>query len=482
MIKKLRKIIKIIPLILLITSMGTATLTREEAADEAVQYIEAIEGESLDLNPSQRVKFDGEEYWVFDVSKHGRREFMLPINAETGEVAEQEAREQAVRIQYVAGSFKAEHVGIEDYLSSTLDQAIDIKSEFTEQKEELELFTEDSLEENVTMQEALPSKPSLEQSLEESIDIAEELRSTILETESILGNINSPIDPTNAQQSIHQVFDLQESLADTLGEVRPIANQFNSELSQAYDNGWIDLEDRLDLEDAADSVVISQREIEDIKTDLTRNRENINEFFDQTIDERVATFMLKLNERLQISEEERERNEIVAQLSQYSEDLENITNTAAEENVPQAYLDDEGFKTLENNVIDKIKQAEEKCEPGGNIEEIDMEECRQAENEYSEIEDTLNEMREIVNEYERECQPGETRECTTNGEQGIQECGADGLWGKCEPLETMEINWTLIGGLSVVLAGLILYKFKDKFKTEEEEHEQKTENIEDMWR
>jgi len=481
MTRKLRKIIKIIPLILLITSTATATLTREEAADEAMKYVEAIEGENLDLNPSQRVEFGGDEYWVFDVKKHGRREFMLPINAETGEVAEQEARETIVRIQYVAGSFEAEDIGIEDYLSSTLNFAIDIKSEFTEQKEELELFTEGSLEGNISMEEALPSKAALEKSLEETIDIAEELQSTIIETESILGNINSPMDPTSAYQSIHQVFNLQESLADTLGEIRPIANQFNSELSEAYDNGWVDLEDRLDLEDAADAVIIRQRKIENIKTDLIRNRDNINEFFDHTIDERVASFTSKLNERLEISEEEKERNEIIGQLSQYSEDLENITNKASEE-VPGSYLTDQGFKALEDNVIEKIQQAREKCEPEKDIEEIEMEECREAENKYSEIEDILVEMQEVINEYEKECQPGETRECTTNGEQGIQRCGSDGLWKECEPIETRDTNWTVIGGLSAVLVGLILYKFKDKFKTEDKKHERKTEDVEDLWR
>lgn len=446
----------------------------EDAFQKASQYQES--GESLDMSPQSTVEVDGVRYWPVEIKIAGNIRIIIPINAETGELAI-ENQDQIARTHYIANFFKDKDVGIETYLSSTLDFATETKSNFIDQKEELELFTEDSLEGDVSMGEALPSKEPLEKSLKEAIDIAEALRSTTLETQSAVDNVDTPDDTLNAFNSIHSVFDLHEEFTNKIEEIRPIAGQFNSELSSAYDNGWIDIEDYWDLGEVADEVRISQSELDRISDTIAGNKGAVNSFFD-SVDDDIDIFQSRLDDRLDISQEEEERIEIVNQLSNYSKQLNDVMNESQE--IPVSYLEDNDFDIISEDLSDLIVELQERCQ-----EDANMTECLEVKNNYTQIESDLDEMRGIMDEYDPVCEPGESRECTVDGEDGIQYC-IDGQWGECQPIETPgildDMNWTLTGGLIAILLVLILYRYKDQlFEGGEETAKEKGGGMEEMW-
>ena len=96
------------------------------------------------------------------------------------------------------------------------------------------------------------------------------------------------------------------------------------------------------------------------------------------------------------------------------------------------------------------------------------------EDDFDEVETLISRLESDIENYGRECTSGQIRSCTTStGESGTQTC-TNGVWGVCVT-GGGGLNWILIIGLVIILALLVLYKFKDKIfgggKVEEESSE-----------
>lgn len=468
--KYLTTLTKITLLMLIISYPVHATLTKEEAAEKAMPYVEVAEGETIDISPSQRIEVDGEEYWPFEVRELGTIRFMIPIHQETGEIAEENYWEQIMETHYLANFF-ATTDSIMNYLESAQDFAQDKKSTFGNEESSLRSHQE-LLEENVTP----PTIEPLREKLQKGEEKAEELRTQTITTKAKSEEITTPENKVEMESEINSVFQIQRDLIEIGREIEDKAWDLESDI------------EKIGVEEIGDRAYDMLQTAADLKIDYTgmestldENERQINNLFKDIIEEEVQSYQSRLGSRLEISEEEKERNEIIYQLEEYSQELENISQKGIEE-VPEAYLKEEEFELIEEDTIEIIKESIEKCEPEKDIEEINMDECREAENKYTEIENNIEEMKQVIEGYDPECEPGETRECTIDGEDGIQQCGEDGLWEPCEPIEeTAEINWTLVGSLAAIIIILTLYRYRGKLKSEEE-NEEETNEMDEMWR
>ncbi len=455
----INKTIKAILAILLISTPVLSQVSLDEATDEAVKFKEPAEG--INLEPKHKVNVGNTEYWPFEITDLGKIQFIVPINAETGEVADNTTWTPIMETHYLANFFKTTD-SIKGYLDSAQSFGEGKESTFSSAKEELESFYEPQI--NITLNNMDP----LQNKLGEAADAAKTLQSDSIDTSSQIENLNTPSDVTKAEQNIKSVINQQRSLINIGEEVNSRANDLEQEVVAARDEGEIDSGVATSILSITDGV---KSDYIQVRNNLQGSENTLNSFLD-SLDSKIEDFKTKLQKRMEIPEEQKTRNQILEQLDNYQTKVNKLVNNS--QDLPYSYLQGEGFQDTSESTLNMIQDSISDCQTDN------ISKCKEAIDQYQEIESSIQEMNQTIQDYEP-CTEGETKECTVNGQQGIQQC-QNGQWTTCTPTDTGGVNWGLVGGLTIILAVLILYKFKDKIFQGGEDHEQKKkQGPENLW-
>ncbi len=453
--------LKTLLFILLFTLSVSAQVTVEEATQTALLYKEPIE--TIDLEPNHRVTVGADRYWPIEIKRMREIMFIAPIHTETGELAEENQWTQIMKTHYLANFFSTNNA-VRSYFQSSKRFGQDKQALFEEGKGEL-IFYEGQI--NTT----LPSMAPLQQLLDEGMDQAEKLRYDSIDATSAITKINTPDDVLTSFNKIQAVFNAEEALINKGKEINQKVSELDKEVVQARSEGKI-----------SDGVATALLQVTSPLSDnyipredtLRENRNTVLDFFN-SLDSKVDDFKTVLKNRVDVPEEEQQRNQVINQLNEYSTTLTNISEESHD--VPQRYLDDENFDSIYEETIQIITESQAKCSP-----EEELSTCLQAKENYQEIETNIAILEEVLEGY-TPCVEGQTRTCTVNGEQGTQEC-IGGQWTTCRVVEELStINWRMIALLSLLIIALIAYKYKDQiFQPTEEQEEQEGEQYGDFWK
>lgn len=464
-----RRTVSILIFLILLSTVGIA-VSQQKAYENAHEYKKEYEQVNAPT-PAHKVEVNGTEYWPFEITgSQGNIKLIVPINSDTGEVAI-ENQKKIIETHYIANFFEKTD-SVEDYLQSAEEFSKDIQQTFSSKKSELENTYAPQVENrNVTLQTMEP----LQSSLKEALSKSKELKSMVSQTRDDLDEIDNPQMIFTSYQSMLDTLDKDSGTLNSVKNSTQRAGDFKQEVTSKSDSLGTDL--------ARDLRTIIAEQVEDKgqlysgrEDTINNNEDNIVDFFDST-EEKVEGYRATLNERINMTQIEKERVKVLNQLNKYSNQLNDITNKSGSDDIPDWYLEQENFKVLVNETSDLIENSQENCSEEENLTET----CLPVKNNYDKIEGNLEKLNNTVASYEPKCQEGETRECTVNNKKGVEKC-VNGHWSECQPTEGEGgINWTLIGGLSAILIVLIIYKFKDRLFGGGEEHEEKEKGMEEMW-
>ncbi len=452
---------------IILSLLLTPVLTFEwgDAAEETVRYLES--GEDIEYEPSHKITVDEKEHYVVGIRRiaTGELELAVPFEAETGDIAI-ENQETVIKVYYIAHFFQRTDE-IEDYIENAEDFGREKRSIFKDVREQLEIY---DAEMDITLEAMNP----LIEALEEGETRASDLRVTSGEVESIIRDrVSEIVNVLEVEDKIMETFESHLRLIEISEEVDNKRHELVIEIAERREEVKAEIGESAITLITGDLLPKLESDYTEEEKTVRNNRKEVESFFEDT-DRRISNFQNRLGERLDEEETEKMKEEIREQLGNYSKELEKIRGQT--EDILRPYLEGEDFYIISEETINIIEEGLEKCE-----EDINISKCLNVKDNYSRIERNLNEMQEIIDTYEQECEPGETQECTTNGETGIQRCRQDGKWGECEVRETEGTNWLLIGGLSAILILLILYKFKDQLIEQDEKKDEKGSEMDEMW-
>lgn len=450
---------KILFALLIILFIGFAQVTLEEAQDIIRPYV--YQGEQIDINP-QRMTFAGAaSYWVMEAVSLGQVQIMFPVDTESGIIDRDESIKEVLKTHYLANFFDTD-TSISDYLDSQLTYAQQKKDFYANAYSQFE-FYEAQFDENVELTELSPLKSAL--SIGESK--ADSIRSQVSSTKQAISSIQSPSDISTAQSSLTTFFTKQEELLDSAEDIKGKANELLIELAG---NDYLK-ENRTDILQALQGVISSNYLAESVtvKVDsLAQNRDTVNAFF-ADLDAKTNEYYTKLNNRVEQSAEEIERREILEQIGNYSSQYDVIVSDGL--SLSSDYRTSSGFDTKLEDLYALLNESYAFCSGTSIID------CRNAKDNYDNFETSLASLRSIIDSYSpTECVSGQTRSCTTSdGGSGTQTC-ENNTWGSCVA-EGGGLNWSLIIFLLLIIAVLVIYKFRDKLFKGGEKIEKKADYL-----
>lgn len=430
--------------------------------DQAQQIVtpHIYQGEALDIKPQELTYSETTAYWVMEAVSLGKIQVMFPVDAETGDVETSSFIKDVLKTHYLANFFVTDDT-FSDFLSSELTFAQHKTDDFSNAKTQFE-FYENQFDENVQLNEL----NNLKSALTNGKAKAQAVRSQIISTQSAIVNIDDVSDVSSTQDSFNNFLSKENAFLNSVESIGDISSDFMIELAG---NDYLKI-NRTDLLQALQGVMTSNRLTESVtarKDSLTQNENTIDSFF-ADLDAKADGYYVKLNNRLNQSVEEQARRVILEKIGNYSNQYQNLSDQG--QSLPSSYRASSGFNSDIEQLYDLLEDGLEYCSG------TSLTECQRAEDDFDEIETLISRLESDIENYGRQCTSGQTQSCTTaTGESGTQTC-TNGVWGTCVAGGGgIGLNWTLIIGLIVILALLILYKFKDKIfgggKVEEETSE-----------
>lgn len=454
----MKKILSVLVFVCLVSGVFAQEydVTLDQAQQIVTPYI--YQGEALDIQPQELTYSETTAYWVMETVSLGKIQVMFPVDAETGDIETSSFVKDVLKTHYLANYFVTDDT-FSDFLSSELTFAQYKTDDFSNAKTQFE-FYENQFDENIQLNKL----DDLKSALTNGRVKAEAVRSQIISTQSTITNINDILDVSATQNSFNNFLSKENAFLDSVENIGEIANDFMIELAG---NDYLKI-NRTDLLQALQGVMTSNRLTESVtarKDSLTQNENTIDSFF-AGLDAKADEYYVKLGNRLNQSTEEQARRVILEKLGNYSNQYQNLSSQG--QSLSSSYRASSGFNLDIQNLYELLEDGYEYCSG------TSLTECQRVEDDFDEIETLISRLESDIQNYGRECTSGQTRSCTTStDESGTQTC-TNGVWGVCVT-GGGGLNWTLIIGLVIILALLVLFKFKDKIfgggKVEEESSE-----------
>jgi len=435
-------------LAVILIGIGFASITSTQAGTKALQYAEA--GESIKIVPEGLTYSGSTSYYVMElIGTTGRIEVMIPINSETGNVEIGDAVKDVLKTHYLANFFATDDA-MKDFLDTTLSYAQG--RYFSSAISQLELY-ENQLPSGVTLVNLQPLKDSITA----ANAMNDELRNKILAAQEFTTSTKTvwrTTDVDSTKTAFDQVFEKENAFIAALDDVAAIANDFMIELA-----GSELKTENPSLVQAFQGVITSNRLADGASTrtkdDLTQNKNTINAFF-SGLSAKSDDYLTKLRQRYENHISPTDIQQISDKLSEYSVNYSYINSN-------NVYLPS-SYQSQASDLHDVLTEAQNYFTNKNYTE---------AKAKFDEIGNLVETLMAQINLCQTPCTGGKTHvDCVCKCPADTKEEG-----GKCVS-SGFSLNLPLIGGLILIIALLIAFKYKDKIFPGGGEVEEKPK---DMW-
>ena len=412
---------------------SAVTMTTEEAWTLANQYVNT--GETVDLKPIGLTYNGIKPYYVMELKGvMNAINVMLPINAETKKVEYGDSIKSVIETHYLANYFAPDDNVVRDSLESTLSFATTKADSYKKTLNSLAIY-EAQLPSNTTLENMLP----LKEALDGAGTIAEDLIAQIQDTESIVSSREwKTTDVARTLASLNSVFSMQGDFFDAVDEVAADADALDVELAG---NTYL-LTDYYNLVVGLQGVVGQLDYVPTaMKTALSSNKDEVNSFFNG-LDSITNEYLVKLRNRLDKYISQAEIGEIQTALTAYSANYTYINSKSG--TIPPSYSDDI------SNLYDTISAAQNY---------FNQKNYSEAKANFEEINNSVALLFSHIGDCPPPCSGGmvANSQCkcacpTGTTESNDHQCVSSGF----------SLNLPLIGGLIVIIALLVVFKYKDR--------------------
>jgi hypothetical protein len=415
-------------------------VTPDQVQDIVSAY--AYSGEGFDMAPQTTVALGADAYYVGELKTMGNIVVMLPVDAKTGEIVYTDDMKDVIKTHYVANFFASGDNPVKNFMDTTLTYAQQKQSDLESKLSQFETIVEPQIPANVT----LLHKGAFKSAVSSAIDAATTLRTQTKNVRDVvIISINKPADIASAQNSFGGFFNAYDAFLDSLTDVSSASEALITETNEKIQSGELDANKGSAVISAVTFSGLSQ-DVITRKDTLDTNKVAVNAFF-ANLDTKGAEYLVKLKQRVSHSTEEVERQEILSKIYNYSSELSNMTEKAAD--LPSSYLSSSGLTKDKNDVETLINASYELC---GTTEIAD---CRRAQANFGEMETKLGSMQAKIDAYE----PPQT--CTGGKELKGGKCvcptGTEEKSGKCVAVAGQPLNTNLIIALVAVIIVVIIF-------------------------
>ena len=411
---------------------SAVTMTTEEAWTLANQYVNT--GETVDLKPIG-LTYDGiKPYYVMELKGvMNVINVMLPINAETKKVEYGDSVKRVIETHYLANYFAPDDNAVRDSLESTLSFATSKADSYKKAISSLAIY-EAQLPSNTTLENLQP----LKESLDNAGTIAEDLIGQIQDAEAIVSSREwKTTDVARTLTSLNGVFSTQGDFFGAVDEMATTADALDVELAS---NGYL-LTDYYNLVVGIQGVLGQLDYVPTaMKTTLSSNKDEVNSFFNG-LGSISNEYLVKLRNRLDKYISQAEIGEIQTALTAYSANYTYINSKSG--TIPPSYSDDI------SNLYDTISAAQNY---------FNQKNYSEAKADFEEIDDLIALLFSHIGDCPPECSGGmvANSQCECACPSGTTESN-----GQCVS-SGFSLNLPLIGGLIVIIALLVVFKYKDR--------------------
>ena len=435
---------KFLFLILILSVSVFSVVTYNDCYKVALKYVKYSEGESLDMKPNALTDYNSKQYWVFEVKSVGNIQFMIPVDANSGNLFYESSVKDVMKAHYLANFFATD-----DSFNSFLDNLLSFtqrqRSDLETKKTNLETYIDPYL--NVS----ISSESAYKNALDSSINNADSLRAAITSLQGELTSLGSFSDVAKVQNGFRNVFSKEKNFLDSLNNVVSKSNDLHTEVGELSTNGDIDPSTRDSLltyttHSGLTDAVISKQDA------LTGNKKVIDDFFNG-MDTKIGQFYVNLIDRIDTTTDSSVIDEAIASLNNYSSTYTLLGKQIDDRGIPASY---KGINDKMIELHSLISQGNDACK------DKVLEDCQNVLSNFSSIDSLINEINSTVNSYEiSSCSDGQKMACVIGTNHGFKTCN-NGVWGSCEVSSGSGYNFKLIALLVLVIVGLIGFKYKDE--------------------
>ncbi len=435
---------KFLALILILSVSVFSAVTYNDCYKTALKYVKYSEGESLDLKPNALTYYGSNKYWVFEVKSVGSIQFMIPVDADTGDLFYESSAKDVMKAHYLANFFATDD-SFSNFLDNLLSFVQHQRSDLETKKTNLETYIDPYL--NVT----ISSESSYKSALSAGISNADSLRSAITSLQGELSSLGSFEDVAKVQNGFRSVFSKEKSFLDSLNNVVEKSNDLHAEVGQMFTDGEIDQSTRDSIltyttHSGLSDAVVSKQDT------LTSNKKVIDDFFNG-MDTKVSQFYVNLLDRVDSTSDSTVIDEVIQTLNNYSATYTLLGNQIDSKGIPASY-NDINSKMIE--LHDLIEKGNEDCS------EKVLEDCEAVKANFSSIDSLIKEINSSINSYSvSSCTNGHKITCVVGTQTGYKTC-VNGHWSSCVISSGSSYNFKLIALLVVVIIGLVAYKYKEE--------------------
>lgn len=425
-------------LIVLLMGVGLSAVTFEQAGDKAAQYQEI--GETINIRPQGLTYSGTTSYWVMElVGAYGAINVMVPVNSQTGNVEVSDSMKVVLKTHYLANYFATQEGkddSISKFLSNTLAYAQSKKDRFKSAIADL-TFYEVQVPSNISLGKLGPLKTSLSSAQGKN----DAFRSQIQDAQKMVSQTTwhtTQVDATKT--SLGSVFTKEDAFLNSLDDVAAHANAFltelagNTELLATKPNLVQAFQGIISANGLADGASSTTRDA------LTSSRNAINAFF-AGLDLTSQEYLAKLKNRFDAYVSQEDLDALKTALENYQANYTYIVNNA--DSMPPVYDDD-------------LTELHDLIEEATNYYNKDNYTAAQA--NFGDIDKLVEGLISHIGECPPKCTNGKVAksDCTCACPTGTKESA-----GKCVSTG-YSLDFTLIGGLILIIALLIVFKYKDK--------------------
>jgi len=436
-------------LVILLLALGLSTITKEDAWNKAVQYEEG--SESPDLKPIGLTQSGTNSYWVIELKgAMGIINVMLPINSETGDVEVADSMKDVLKTHYLANYFTTQ-TAVPNLLDSVLSFAQGKNTDFTNAMLKLEV-SEAQLPSNTTLENLLLLKDAIDDANLKN----KALRDKVQETKALISQTKwRTTDVEASRTALNTVFSREEAFLQALEDVSTYASAIYVELAgnEYLKTDYYDLVLAFQL--TIDSYKLTEGAPIAIEDDLTARKSEVSLFYGD-LDSISAEYLTKLRSRVDRHISQTEIQNIKNQLTIYNANYTYINNNAQKIS-PSARGDIQ-------EMYDALNEAQGYFNNGN---------YSQAKALFSNMDTLVESLMGHIGDCPPVCSGGKepTSDCDCA-------CPSDTTESNGECVGGFSLNFPLIGGLVIIIAILIVFKYKDKIFPGGGQVEEKTK---DAW-